>query len=449
MHLDTVLLPAKHPSDYAANGNRDGQNQTPAPNNDFQMRLQNNPLNNSAPAQLYDRSVALNGLEHNGENWLSFKGMQGVPGAEVPVNLSPMTAAMDADRRTGASGCCWCAWSASRRRKSARGSCSTTRRCADCWRTRSPTCSRTPACCRFTSRTRMQPDRTMTALPLLLDPGPAPPPPNPGWTPLRVGLALAWTAALVALLAVGLGGWSLIDLSQRRIRFVSAVTHELRTPLTTLRLYLDMLMNGLVRDEKQREEYIHTLNAEAERSEPAGGQRARLLAVGEPASAPQPGARIAGRLARPDGRRVAESVPKRRQGTGDRATAAATPALCTDGELVQQVLGNPARQRLQVQPGAADRRVWLRVRSAGRRMVFEVEDRGPGVPNRERRSIFRAFRRGRTADATGGGVGLGLALARRWARLLGGELSLRSTAGGACFLLHLPLERADRTTRSL
>ena len=54
-----------------------------------------------------------------------------------------------------------------------------------------------------------QPDRTMTALPLQLDPGPAPPPPSPGWTPLRVGLALAWTAALVALLAVGLGGWSL------------------------------------------------------------------------------------------------------------------------------------------------------------------------------------------------------------------------------------------------
>ena len=105
----------------------------------------------------------------------------------------------------------------------------------------------------------------MTALPFQLDPGPADPGAGPGWTPLRVGLALAWAAALVALAAVGLGGWSLLNLSERRIRFVSAVTHELRTPLTTLRLYLDMLMNGLVRDEKQREEYIRTLNAEANR----------------------------------------------------------------------------------------------------------------------------------------------------------------------------------------
>src|SRR5439155_10824513 len=43
-------------------------------------------------------------------------------------------------------------------------------------------------------------------------------------------LILAWVAAVIALTAVALVGWSLIDLSERRIRFVSAVTHELRTP---------------------------------------------------------------------------------------------------------------------------------------------------------------------------------------------------------------------------
>src|SRR5581483_11369200 len=99
------------------------------------------------------------------------------------------------------------------------------------------------------------PERSMTALPVQIDPGPLEvPAPEAGWTPLRIGLGLAWAAALVALGAVGLGGWSLIDLSERRIRFVSAVTHELRTPLTTLRLYLDMLTGGLVKEEGQRGE---------------------------------------------------------------------------------------------------------------------------------------------------------------------------------------------------
>ena len=34
-------------------------------------------------------------------------------------------------------------------------------------------------------------------------------------------------------------------------------------------------------------------------------------------------------------------------------------------------------------------------------MVLEVEDRGPGVPAAERKSIFKPFRRGDQADSTG------------------------------------------------
>src|SRR5262245_18851454 len=106
----------------------------------------------------------------------------------------------------------------------------------------------------------LEPERVMATLPFQLEPGPRPALPDPGWTPLRIGLALAWAAAVVALVAVGLGGWFLIDLSERRFRFASAVTHELRTPLTTLRLYLDMLLGGMVREEERKAEYIRTLH---------------------------------------------------------------------------------------------------------------------------------------------------------------------------------------------
>ena len=420
MHLDTVLLPAKHPSDYAANGNRDGQNQTPAPNNDFQMRLQNNPLNNSAPAQLYDRSVALNGLEHNGENWLSFKGARGVPGAEVPVNLSPMTAVW-APTGNGRERLLLVRLVRVEEKEVCQGvvldDAALGGLLADKVADLFPDARLLPVY----EPDPMQPDRTMTALPLLLDPGPAPPPPNPGWTPLRVGLALAWTAALVALLAVGLGGWSLIDLSQRRIRFVSAVTHELRTPLTTLRLYLDMLMNGLVR----RPEATGGVHPHAQRggrtSEPAGGQRARLLAVGKPTSTPQPGAGIADRLARPDGRGVAESVPKRRQGTGDRATDGRDAGSLYRRRTGAAGAGRPARQRLQAQPGRG-RPPRLASRPI-RGPAYGVRGRGsragraqqrmpvdfPGLPPRPhgRRD------RGRRRAGAGAGPALGAAVGRR------------------------------------
>jgi signal transduction histidine kinase len=283
--------------------------------------------------------------------------------------------------------------------------------------------------------------RTMTALPFELDPGPAPAVADPGWTPLRVGLSLAWAAALVALLAVGLGGWSLIDLSERRIRFVSAVTHELRTPLTTLRLYLDMLTGGLVREERQRQEYLHTLHAEAERLHRLIGnvldfsrlenQRPRLVKASVAVADLLEQVRGAwqGRCQDAGKELVVEDT------LGDAAV------VYTDAELVQQVLGNLIDNACKYSRDAADPRLWLRARREEGRLVLEVEDRGPGVAPRERRAIFRPFRRGRGVDTTAGGVGLGLALAQRWARLLGGRLTLYPgrDGTGACFRLELPL----------
>ena len=70
-----------------------------------------------------------------------------------------------------------------------------------------------------------------------------------------------------------------------------------------------------------------------------------------------------------------------------------------------------------------------------------MEDRGPGVPLAERATIFRPFRRGQSADTTAGGAGLGLALAKQWAEMLGGRLGYRVADGGvgACFRLELPV----------
>jgi signal transduction histidine kinase len=118
----------------------------------------------------------------------------------------------------------------------------------------------------------------------------------------------------------------------------------------------------------------------------------------------------------------------------------AEATLTTDGELVVQILGNLIDNACKYSRDAADCRLWLRVRAEAGKVVFEVEDRGPGVAPRERLSIFRIFCRGRNVDPSTGGVGLGLSLARRWAALLGGTLELApaSAEGGACFRLVLP-----------
>ncbi len=282
---------------------------------------------------------------------------------------------------------------------------------------------------------------TMTTLPLRLDPGAEAEPTSPGWTTLRVGLSLAWAAAIVALLAVALGGWSLIDLSERRIRFVSAVTHELRTPLTTLRLYLDMLLGGLVKAEPKRQEYLETMDAETGRLVRLVNNVldfSRLERHNPKLSLSSHGVEeVLAPVVAAWGLRCVQAGKRLEL---DNQIAAGV-CVRTDAALLGQVLSNLIDNACKYSRDAEDPTICLRVHRDGKRLLFEVSDRGPGVPASERRTIFRPFRRGREADATTGGVGLGLALACRWAQLLGGRLTLESPPeGGACFRVELSAE---------
>lgn len=287
----------------------------------------------------------------------------------------------------------------------------------------------------------VSPDRAMTALPVQLDPGPSAPPPSPRWTPLRMGLVLAWVAALVAFAAVGFCGWSLIDLAERRIRFVSAVTHELRTPLTSLRIYLDLLMSGMIHDEAKRQEYLKTLATESDRLH-------RLI------DNVLDFAKLEKRAKNGDMKpiRVGELLDQLRSTWTDRvgadgkeliviSTLPAETEVATDAAMVHQIVGNLIDNARKYTRDAEDKRIWLWAKPGGNgRVVFEVEDRGAGVPANERKTIFKPFRRGTQADTKAGGAGLGLALAKQWAEVLGGTVAYRPADGapGACFRLELP-----------
>lgn len=289
----------------------------------------------------------------------------------------------------------------------------------------------------------VSPERTMTALPVQLDPGPTPEPPPVGWTPLRFGLVLAWTAALIAFAAVALCGWSLIDLSERRIRFVSAVTHELRTPLTALRLYLDLLLSGMVQDEEKRREYLSTLNAESDRLHRlidnvldfARLERRRTGTAVQTVKVSELFDQV-------------RSTWTDRCGTDHKELVVVSmlppdAEITTDPVLVQQIIGNLIDNARKYTRDAEDGRIWVWAKPGGRNLIWiDVEDRGSGIPPRERSAIFRPFRRGESADTRAGGAGLGLALSKQWAEVLGGRLTYRPADGGtgSCFRLELRMK---------
>ena len=70
-----------------------------------------------------------------------------------------------------------------------------------------------------------------------------------------------------------------------------------------------------------------------------------------------------------------------------------------------------------------------------------VRDTGPGIPEDARERIFELFQQLQPGDLRKKGIGLGLALARRFARAMGGDLTVESTLGtGSTFTLTLPAE---------
>lgn len=77
-------------------------------------------------------------------------------------------------------------------------------------------------------------------------------------------------------------------------------------------------------------------------------------------------------------------------------------------------------------------------------VAIAVSDTGPGIPAEQLEAVFEIFHQLQPHDGERKGVGLGLALARRFARMMRGDLTVTSTVGkGTTFTVVLPGARAD------
>jgi signal transduction histidine kinase len=73
-------------------------------------------------------------------------------------------------------------------------------------------------------------------------------------------------------------------------------------------------------------------------------------------------------------------------------------------------------------------------------IAISVRDNGPGIPAEFREKIFDEFFRAPTTDPAVSGNGLGLAISRRIAHMLGGDISLSDAPDhGSIFTLALPI----------
>lgn len=289
------------------------------------------------------------------------------------------------------------------------------------------------------------PTRRLAALPARLVLRPAQEEVPSSWSPVRLSLGITWACLVFTAVAVALLLGGALALSERRGTFVSAVTHELRTPLTTFQLYTEMLTEGMVRDPATQAAYLKTLHTESERlghlvenvlsfsciERGRSIDRRDIVAAGDLIARVQPA--LTARAER-GGMQVVigQDLPDVR--------------IRTDLSLVEQILTNLVDNASKYANGSGDRRIelTLAVAHGNSRLAIAVRDHGPGLPERAVRRLFRPFSKSaHDAAHTAPGVGLGLALSRRLARALGGDLRLgRNGSDGASFVLTLPIESA-------
>ena len=124
----------------------------------------------------------------------------------------------------------------------------------------------------------------------------------------------------------------------------------------------------------------------------------------------------------------------------------------TDRTKVHQILANLLSNACKfTHEGRVELTVRLAVAESRRWVEFSVFDTGIGIAPEVLERLFAPFTQADSSTTRKyGGTGLGLAISRHYARMLGGDISVRSTvAEGSTFTLRLPAEATDPRTSGL
>ena len=229
-------------------------------------------------------------------------------------------------------------------------------------------------------------------------------------------------------------------LDQAKSRFFANLSHELRTPLTLISGPVDEMLNcpeGLSPKRWQK------LKVVARNCQQLRGLVDDIMRLSKLEASQHQVHAQALALAPILQRAIAnfESMAKHQQvALKLEVDDSLGPWLWLDGEKLQKVLNNLLSNALKHTPPGGG--VTLRVSLAEERLCLAVQDTGRGIPEREQARIFDRYYQSTQPEAPlQGGTGIGLALVRELARVMGGTIALSSAEGeGSTFTLCLPYQ---------
>ena len=261
---------------------------------------------------------------------------------------------------------------------------------------------------------------------------------------------LPWIAGVASLILLLAAGAFLViravgrELVVARLQsdFVAAVSHEFRTPLTSVRQLSEILIDGRVAADDERQAYYRAIFRQADRLQ-------RLVEnlldftrfeTGSTAYRLQPVDLVA--LTRS----VVEDFERQVVPPGVQIEITASHSAVSvdaDHEALTNAIWNLLDNAVKYSPPHPTVRV--DVDAQGDDVLVRVRDWGMGIPPEERGEVFDRFVRGARAKAEGIiGTGIGLAMVRHIVRAHRGRIDLESEPGaGSTFTIVLPRGRAS------
>lgn len=277
------------------------------------------------------------------------------------------------------------------------------------------------------------------------------------WMPYAVPIAvLAFTAMLVNRVVDALHGVELANIAlEQRVRertaaleqanaakgrFLAAASHDLRQPVASIGLLVGLLREPLPAPK---------LRGLVDRIDQAVAALESLLRGLLDLSRLDAGT-VQPRIRRVELQAVFDAIASHEaaaaEAKGIRLRCRPTPlAVVSDAVLLEQMLRNLVNNAVRC---TAHGGVLVAARRRGERVLVQVRDSGCGMTPEQQKSAFEEFVQFDHTGADGRvrGLGLGLAIVQRSARLLRHRLVLHSVAGrGSCFGIELPMDRRGTT----
>jgi len=256
---------------------------------------------------------------------------------------------------------------------------------------------------------------------------------------LAVALHNAWTHDRLRDKSAALAeqGDRLTRANKVKTEFLASMSHELRTPLSAILGFADLLLTS------PKEEFSVRARESLERIRRNGEHLLGMISDVLDLAKAEAG-RVDVRLAPVDVSLLARACAAEVESLGLRkeirlaVEADDSPIeTMTDAQRVRQILLNLLSNAIKFTDHGE---VVLTVRGAPNEVRLSVRDTGIGIPAHAVKELFQDFHQLEAGDGRRyDGTGVGLALSRRLARALGGEIEVRSYEGqGSTFTLVLP-----------